>query len=83
MPGQVRYWTKLTQSGIFLVWYRTKILDAGMPMPALVFLMPMPSYGYYTIRKKYFFPAHSPKNEAESQGNRGKREGNFLIIQGK
>jgi hypothetical protein len=32
------------QSGIFLVRYRTKILDAGMPMPALVFSMPMPSY---------------------------------------
>jgi hypothetical protein len=40
-----RYWTKLTQSGIFLVWYWTKIRDAGMPMPALVSSMPMPSYG--------------------------------------
>ncbi len=28
MPKPVRYRTKLTQSGIFLVWYRTKILDA-------------------------------------------------------
>jgi hypothetical protein len=28
------------------VWYRTEIIDAGMPMPALVFWMPMPSYGY-------------------------------------
>jgi hypothetical protein len=45
MPEQVRYRTELTQSGIFLVWYRTKIRDAGMPMPALVFWMPMPSYG--------------------------------------
>jgi hypothetical protein len=38
--GQVRYRIKLTQSGIFLVWYRTKIRDAGMPMPALVSSMP-------------------------------------------
>jgi hypothetical protein len=44
MPEKVRYWTKFTQSGIFLVRYRTKIRDAGMPMPALVFSMPMPSY---------------------------------------
>ncbi len=46
MLGQVRYRTKLTQSGIFLVRYLTKILDARMPMPALVFSMPMPSYAY-------------------------------------
>ncbi len=45
MLEQVRYRTKLAQSGIFLVRYRTKIRDAGMPMPALVFWMPMPSYG--------------------------------------
>jgi hypothetical protein len=44
MPEQVQYWTKLTQSGIILVRYRTKILDAGMPMLALVSSMPMPSY---------------------------------------
>jgi hypothetical protein len=43
IPEQVRYRTKLTQSGIFVVQYRTKIRDAGMPMPALVFSMPMPS----------------------------------------
>jgi hypothetical protein len=42
---QVQYQTKLTQSGIFEVRYRTKIWDAGMPMPALVSSMPMPSYG--------------------------------------
>jgi hypothetical protein len=47
MPEQVWYRTKLTQSGIFLVRYQTKIRDAGMPMPALVSSMPMPSYGYY------------------------------------
>ncbi len=45
MPEQVRYRTKVTQSGIFLVRYQTKIWDAGMPMPALVSSMPMPSYG--------------------------------------
>jgi hypothetical protein len=28
----------------FLVRYRTEKIDAGMPMPALVFSMPMPSY---------------------------------------
>jgi hypothetical protein len=28
MPEQVRYWTKLTQSGIILVQCRTKIRDA-------------------------------------------------------
>ncbi len=44
MTEQVRYWTKLTQSGIFLVRYRTKIRDAGMLMPALVSSMPMSSY---------------------------------------
>jgi hypothetical protein len=25
--------TKPTQYGMFLVWYRTDVLDAGMPMP--------------------------------------------------
>ncbi len=43
--GTVRYRTKLNQSGIFLVRYRTKIRDARMPMPALVYSMTMPSYG--------------------------------------
>jgi hypothetical protein len=45
MPEQVRYRTKPAQSGISLVQYRNKIMDAGMPMPALVSSMPMPSYG--------------------------------------
>ncbi len=44
MPKPVWYRTKLTQSGIFLVRYRTKIQDAEMPMPVLVSLMSMPSY---------------------------------------
>ncbi len=46
MPEQVWYRTKFTQSGIFLVRYRTKIWHAGMPMPASVSLMPMPSYDH-------------------------------------
>ncbi len=44
MPKPVWYRTKLRQSGIFLVRYWTKIRDAGMPMPALVSSIPMPSY---------------------------------------
>jgi hypothetical protein len=44
MPKQVWYRTKLNQSGIFLVRYRSKIQDAGVLMPALVYSMPMPSY---------------------------------------
>jgi hypothetical protein len=44
VPDWKKLMTKLTQSGIFLVWYWTKIWDAGMPMPALVSSMPMPSY---------------------------------------
>jgi hypothetical protein len=48
MPGIVRYRTKPRQSGILLVRYRTEIIDAGMPMPALVSSMPMPSYVYRT-----------------------------------
>jgi hypothetical protein len=57
MPEQVQFRTKLTQSGIFLVRYQTKIRDAGMPMPALlssmpalVSSMPMPSYGIHVIK---------------------------------
>jgi hypothetical protein len=49
LPGIVRYRTKPRQSGIFLVWYRTEIIDAGMPMPALVSSMPMPSYAQDTF----------------------------------
>jgi hypothetical protein len=49
MPKPVRYRTKLTQSGIFLVQYWTKIWDAGMPMPALVSSMPMPSYVFFYV----------------------------------
>jgi hypothetical protein len=46
VPEQVRYQTKLTQSGIILVRYRTKIRDAGMPMLTLVCSMTMPSYAW-------------------------------------
>jgi hypothetical protein len=49
MPKPVRYRTKLMQSGIFLLRYRTKIRDAGMPMPALVSSMPMPSYAFLLV----------------------------------
>jgi hypothetical protein len=44
MPGQVWYRTKPRQSGIFLVQYRTEIIDTGMPMPALVSWMPVVLY---------------------------------------
>jgi hypothetical protein len=43
MPEQVRYRAKPTQSGIFWVRYRNKIMGTGMPMPALVSSKPMPS----------------------------------------
>ncbi len=46
MLEQVRYRTNLMQSGIFLVRCQTKIRDARMPMPALVYSMPMPSYEF-------------------------------------
>jgi hypothetical protein len=63
MPKHVRKRTKLTQSGIFLVRYRTKIRDAGMPMPALVSSMPMPSYDgrirpYRAPIHKLYFPSN-------------------------
>jgi hypothetical protein len=44
MPELVRYRNNVTQSGIFFIRYRTELMDAGMPMPALVFWMPMPTY---------------------------------------
>jgi hypothetical protein len=47
MPELIRYRNKTTQSGIFFVRYPTEMTDAGMPMPALVFWMPMPTYGSY------------------------------------
>ncbi len=50
MPEQVRYRTKPRQSGIFLVQYRTVIIDAGVPMPTLVSWMPMPSYAQTPTR---------------------------------
>jgi hypothetical protein len=46
MPGLVRYQIKpmQSQSGIFLIQYWTVIMDARMPIPALISSMPMPSY---------------------------------------
>jgi hypothetical protein len=41
--GPVPDYSKLTQSSVCLVRYRSKIWDAGMLMPALVSSMPMPS----------------------------------------
>jgi hypothetical protein len=35
----------MMQSGIILLRYWTEMTDAGMPMPAIVLRMPMPSYG--------------------------------------
>jgi hypothetical protein len=46
MSELVRYRNKAAQSGTFLVRYRTVMTDAGMPMSALVFWMPMPTYEF-------------------------------------
>jgi hypothetical protein len=46
MPEVVRYRIKKTQFGIFLIRYRTEMMDAGVPIPVLVFWMPMPTYAY-------------------------------------
>ncbi len=71
MPEQVRYQTKLTQSGIFLVRYRTKIWDAGMQMPVLVSSMPMPSFGKYLLpstleRRSHLCPGKADLQESLS-----------------
>ncbi len=57
MPEQVLYRTKPMQSGIFLVRYWNKIMDAGVPMPVLVSLMPMPSYGRIILVQPQASPA--------------------------
>jgi hypothetical protein len=44
MPGPVRYQNKPMKSGIFSVQYWTEIMNAGLPMAALVCSMPMPNY---------------------------------------
>jgi hypothetical protein len=49
MPDLVRHRNKAMQSGILMVRYRTEMTDAGMSMPALVFWMPMPTYGFYLL----------------------------------
>ncbi len=49
MPEQVLYRTKLSQFGIFLVWYLTKIQGAGMPMPGLFSLVSMPIYDELSV----------------------------------
>jgi hypothetical protein len=40
------------QSSIFSFWYQTEIIDAGIPMPALVSSMPMPSFAHMTYGRK-------------------------------
>jgi hypothetical protein len=54
MPELVWYQTKPSQSGIFLVRYWTELVDAGMPMLALVFLLPMPSYANHLVVELFF-----------------------------
>jgi hypothetical protein len=49
IPKQVWYRTKLTQSGIMLVRYQTKIRDARMPMPVSVSSMLMPIYAFWQV----------------------------------
>jgi hypothetical protein len=48
MPELILYRNKAMQSGILMVRYRAEMKDAGLPMPALVFWMPMPTYVFYT-----------------------------------
>jgi hypothetical protein len=45
-------WDKRTQSGTGMLRYRTEIQVAGMPMPAALSSMPMPSYAFYHSLKK-------------------------------
>jgi hypothetical protein len=45
MPELIQHRNETTKSDIYLARYRTEMTDAGMPMPALVFWMPMPTYG--------------------------------------
>ncbi len=80
MPEQVRYRTKLTQSGIFLVRYWTKIRDAGMPMPALVFWMPMPSYDVYIYIYIYIYIYTSKPGESEQDWNIHTTRGGHVVI---
>jgi hypothetical protein len=46
MPGLAQYLAKPSKTGIILVRYLTEIMDAGMPMQALLSSMPMPSYAH-------------------------------------
>ncbi len=82
MPKPVRYWTKLTQSGIFLVRYQTIIRDAGMPMPALVSSMPMPSYGKIPPWKRFPLPKNKSRLDIILYSAQALRKTNFLMIWG-
>ncbi len=44
MLEPARYWNKETQSGIWILKYLAKIMNAGIPMPVATAWMPMPSY---------------------------------------
>jgi hypothetical protein len=54
IPEQGLHRTKLMLSGIFWVRYQNKIMNAGIPMPALVSSKPMPSYSYGSVRRVQF-----------------------------
>jgi hypothetical protein len=65
MPGAVQYQNKGIQSGTGVIPNQTGLPDAGMPMPAALDSMSMPSYGRelhhkdpdesQTKHKKYHF----------------------------
>ncbi len=44
IPGAFWYSDKAIQSGTGMLHYKTEMLDAGMPMPAVLDSMRMPSY---------------------------------------
>jgi hypothetical protein len=70
MPELVRYRNKVSQSGIFLFRYRTETTDAGMPMPALVFWMPMPTYGIQQHRRANYGFQHCKRLSVRGCGFR-------------
>jgi hypothetical protein len=49
MQEPVRYRNKEIQSGTGMLRYWTEKMNAGMPMPAALTSMPMPSYDLYPI----------------------------------
>ncbi len=57
MPVQVQYWTKPMQSGIFLVRYRNKIMDASVS-----FLDANAQLSVFQIRIRFMRIRIQPKN---------------------